>query len=384
MKMSVRSLAIGLGLLALTAGAAQAQPRPEPPDRRGRDHHLQLEPPPRRHQLQPAGRRCLPASPTSRPTTSATSPTIQAPRRPSVSTTSASSLSRAALASNEVPVVVTSLVAPPAAPTNLQVVPQRHRRGDLVAARRRRRPRLRLQPPGRSHARRRRDRRASDRRHRPGCRRRRRPPAPTTSASRRSTPAASSAESTEVLLAMPAAGACDVPPAPALTTGAWGHVPDRELDAGSRRGRLPPQRRRPRRAQRRRAVRWRHHQLHLPRPAGRHVELRHPGAVRLRCRSSAARHVGAHRRRRLAEDAAAGSGSNTYSFPDFYLDDVIRGHWPPIRRRAAAVLPGARRQQPLAVPCGSRAARARQALGAELEAGQRRRHVAGRRHLQLG
>ncbi len=33
----------------------------------------------------------------------------------------------------------------------------------------------------------------------------------------------SSAESPEVLLAMPAAGACDVPPAPALTTGAWGN-----------------------------------------------------------------------------------------------------------------------------------------------------------------
>ena len=38
-----------------------------------------------------------------------------------------------------------------------------------------------------------------------------------------------SAEATTVLN-MPAGGACDAPPAPALTTAAWGTFPDRQLD----------------------------------------------------------------------------------------------------------------------------------------------------------
>ncbi len=55
-----------------------------------------------------------------------------------------------------------------------------------------------------------------------------------------------------------------------------------------------------------------------------------------------------------------------------------------LSRRPAQLLPRVRRQQPLAVPSRVEAARARQALGPELEARQRRRHVAGRHHLQLG
>ena len=132
----------------------------------------------------------------------------------------------------------------------------------------------------------------------------------------------SSAESPEVLLAMPAAGACDVPPAPALTTGAWGNfltaswtpVPGAVaylLSAAGPGG------------------------LNAVVPFGGgttsfiypglpvgHVELRHPGAVRLRCAQRPWR-VGTRPSTGRRCACSRGLRINTYSFPDFYLDDVI-------------------------------------------------------------
>ena len=67
-----------------------------------------------------------------------------------------------------------------------------------------------------------------------------------------------------------------------------------------------------------------------------------------------------------------------------YAPGIIRSVASAYPGDLAQLVPGARRQQPLAVPRRQGAARARQALGSQLEAGQHRRHVAGRDHLQLG
>ncbi len=115
-----------------------------------------------------------------------------------------------------------------------------------------------------------------------------------------------SGEATTVLN-MPAGGACDAPPAPALTTTAWGSfltanwspVPGAVSYLLSAAG--PG-------ISTSVALRRRHHQLPLPRPAARDVELRHPGAVLLR-RVRRRGRFAAHRGRLVAAHAAEGSGS---------------------------------------------------------------------------
>ena len=180
--------------------------------------------------------------------------------------------------SNEVQVVVASLVPPPAAPGRPAGVPQRHRRADLLAARRRRPAAGYILRVGTSPG-------GSDL----GVI----PTGATGLAVGGGVPAGiyylavsavnaggQSAEATTVLN-MPAGGACDAPPAPALTTAAWGSfltanwspVPGAVSYLLSAAG--PGH-------QHQRALRRRHDQLPLPQSAARDVELRHPGAVLLR------------------------------------------------------------------------------------------------------
>ena len=134
---------------------------------------------------------------------------------------------------------------------------------------------------------------------------------------------------------------------PGLDDRRLGQFPDRELVGSARRGQLPAERGRPGR-QHQRALRRRHHQLPLSRPAARDVELRHPGAVRLRR---------LRRRRRLGSSPMmgprCGCSRGHRIRPTTPTSAMPRHHQ---RRRCGLpgrseqLVQGARRQQSLAVP----------------------------------